>query len=78
MKSNDDNANGIVTISDTLQRIPINAQVAVILAEQGIIEIPNYYFQYTHQLLVLGVGSMTSLSLSSSISPMIGMALRID
>ena len=43
MQSNDDNTNGIVTISNTFQRIPRNAQVVVILAEQGITEIPKYY-----------------------------------
>ena len=50
MQSNDNNTNGIVTISDTSQRIPRNAQVVVILAEQGITEIPKEYFQHSHQL----------------------------
>ena len=50
MQSNADNTNGIITISDTCDRLPRNAQVVVILAEFDIIEIPNLYLKDCCQL----------------------------
>ena len=50
MQSNTDNTDKIITISDISQRVPRNAQFIVILAKKGMIEIPKYDFQHSHQL----------------------------
>ena len=50
MQSNANNTDGIITISDTCERVPRNTQVVVILAKFGITEIPNLYLKDCHQL----------------------------
>ena len=50
MQSNVNNANGIITISDTCERLPRNTQVVVISAKKEITEIPNRYLKDCHQL----------------------------
>lgn len=50
MQSNADNTDRIITVSESFQRVPRNAQVVVILAEKGITEIPDCYFEDCHQL----------------------------
>ena len=50
MQSNANNTDRIITISDTCDRLPRNAQVVVILDESGITQIPNLYLKDCRQL----------------------------
>ena len=50
MQPNANNTDGILTISDTCDRLPRNAQVVVILDKFGMREIPNRYLKDCRQL----------------------------